>query len=147
MEDVLSEFSIRASLNHALFQFVAMGLTIFLIPRLRVSNITGAFIILVALSVINSTVWDAGLFLGVPGNFSSQAIQIILLNGLIFWFLVKVLPGIETDGLLPALVAPLVFSFVSSVLRVYAHDVDWIGMIGTGLDSLMNYRDNVKGDV
>jgi len=146
MEDVLSEFSARASLNHALFQFIAMGLTIFLIPRLTVTNITGAFIILVALSVVNSTVWDAGLFLGVPGDFSSQAVQIILVNGVIFWILVKALPGIETQGLMPALVAPLVFSFVSALLRVYAHDVDWIGMIGTGLDSLMNYRDNVKGD-
>lgn len=146
MEDVLTEFSVRASLNHALLQFIAMGITIFIIPSLRVTNITGAVIILAALAVVNSTVWDAGLFLGIPSDFSSQAIQIVLVNGLIFWILVKALPGIEADGLLPALIAPLVFALVSSLLRKYAHDVDWIGIIEKGLEGLMSYRDNVKGE-
>lgn len=147
MEDVLTEFSLRSSLNHGLMQFVAMAITIFLIPRLSVTNFSGAFVILLALSVVNSTVWDAGLFLGVPQDLSAQAVQIVLVNGLIFWILVKALPGIETQGILPALVAPLVFSIVSSILRVYAHDVDWIGLIGSGLESLMNYRDEIKGDI
>jgi uncharacterized membrane protein YvlD (DUF360 family) len=146
MEDVITEFSLRGALNHALFQFVAMGLTIFIIPKLRVSNISGAFIILGAIALVNSTVWDAGLFLGVPDNLSSQAIQIVVVNGLIFWVLVKALPGIECDGILPALIAPITFAIVSSLLRVYAKDVDWIELIETGFGYLMSYRDTVKGE-
>lgn len=145
MEDVLTEFSLRGSINHALFQFVAMGLTIFLIPKLSVSNLSGAFLILFALAVVNSTVWDAGLFLGVPNTFSSQAIEIVVVNGVIFWVLVKILPGIECEGILPALLAPLGFSIISFILRQYASDVDWLGLLEAGFQSLMSYRDEVKG--
>ncbi len=144
MEDLLTEFSLRATLNHALLQFIAMGVTIFLIPRLSVTNFSGAFVILGALAVVNSTIWDVGLFMGVPNDLTSQTIQIVLVNGAIFWILVKMLPGIETEGLMPAFVAPLVFAIVSASLRAYAHDVDWIGIIGSGIEELMNYRDNVK---
>ncbi len=146
MEDVITEFSLRGALNHGLGQFVAMGLTIFIIPRLSVSNISGALIILGAISLVNSTIWDAGLFLGVPGDISSQALEIVLVNGVIFWVLVKALPGIECEGILPALVAPITFAIISSLLRVYVKDVDWIGMIGIGFGYLMSYRDTVKGE-
>ena len=107
------------------FQTVAMLVTGLLIPGLRVRGPLGAFLMVVALAFVNSKVWDAALFFKLPDSFTTQAIVLLLSNGVIFWVLVKILPWIEVDGILPALVAPVVFSIASVLIGTYAKDIDW----------------------
>jgi hypothetical protein len=60
--------------------------------------------------------------------------------------IVKVLPGIEVDGVLPALAAPIVFSLLSVAISTYAKDVDWLGLGKQGMRYVQDVRDKFRDD-
>ena len=111
--------------NYWLLQTVAMILTALLVPRLRITGITGALMTVVGIALVNAYLWDTALFFELPESLSLRAALLFVTNGMIFWLLVKLLPGIEVDGLLPALVAPVVFTCCSVFIATYAHQVNW----------------------
>ncbi len=106
-------------------QTILMGITAFLIPKLRVTSIFGPLLTVVALAFINSTVWSTALFFQVPDRFSTQILVLLLSNGVIFWVLAKLLPGIEVDGILAAIVAPVVFTVLSLAVDRYHEQIPW----------------------
>jgi len=61
-----------------------MVITGWLIPGLYVTNLFGALLTVVALAVINATVWDAALFFSVPYSLSVHAALLLFANGFIF---------------------------------------------------------------
>lgn len=125
-------------------QTAAMMLTVFILPRLRVSGPLGAFATVVALAFVNSHVWNAALFFSIPDTFSYQVACIFLANGVIFWVLVKILPGIEVDGFLAALFAPVLFSLISLFLSRYATDIDWIRLMQWSLEQLQELQEMLR---
>lgn len=108
-----------------IFQTVAMALTALLIPRLTITSIFGAIGCVAALALVNATLWDVALFFSIPDNLGTHTLLLIAANGLIFWAIVKLLPGIEVSGFLPALAAPLLFTVLSLVITHYGRQVDW----------------------
>lgn len=106
-------------------QTVAMLITAWLLPKLKVTSVLGAFWTVLALGFINSKLWDAALFFQIPDHISSQVLLLFLANGVIFWILVKVLPGIEIEGFLSALIAPVIFTVCSLIIEKYGQQVDW----------------------
>lgn len=120
-----------------------MWITTVLIPRLTITSFSGAFLTVVALAMVNATIWDAALFFKIPDVFTTHALVLLTANGFVFWLLVKLLPGIEVRGLAPAIAAPVVFSIVSLFINEYLKDVDWIALLGSGLDALSGLRDNL----
>jgi hypothetical protein len=106
-------------------QTVAMALTALLIPNLRITSIFGPILAVATLSVINMTVWSSDLFSALPNSLSTQTVTLLAINGGIFWAVVKVLPGIESKGILPVLIAPVIFTTCSVVLPRIAAEVDW----------------------
>lgn len=111
--------------NYWILQTLAMMLTAFLLPGLQVSGPFGALLTVVALAFVNTKVWNAALFFAIPNHISVQAITLIVANGIIFWILVKILPGIEVQGVVPAIVAPVVFSICNILINQYGKDIDW----------------------
>lgn len=108
-----------------ILQTIAMMITAFLLPRLTVSGPLGALGAVIGLAFVNAHIWDAALFFQIPNSFTSHALLLIVANGVVFWILVKVLPGIEVQGVLPAIAAPIVFSICSILINEYGKDVDW----------------------
>jgi uncharacterized membrane protein YvlD (DUF360 family) len=106
-------------------QTVAMALTALFIPNLRITSIFGPLLAVAALSLINTTVWNANLFSALPNSLSTQALTLLVANSLIFWGVVKILPGIESKGILPVLVAPIVFTVCSMAVPQIAKQIDW----------------------
>ena len=103
-----------------------MGITIFLLPNLRVTSIFAPFFTVISIALVNTYIWDAALFLSIPDHFSTKALLLILVNGGLFWILVKLLPGIEIKGILPALLAPLIFSGLNILITLYLPPIDWM---------------------
>jgi len=126
--------------SYWVLQTIAMLITAFLLPNLRITSIFGALFIVIALAFVNSKVWDAALFLTVPNTFSYQSVLLVLTNGLLFWILIKILPGIEVDGILPALAAPIVFSLTSLFISNYAVHVEWLKIFDRVLLNLQTLR-------
>ncbi len=123
--DILTENLPSFRLGYWLVQTLAMMLTCLLIPKLKVSSPFWAFVAVVALALVNAHFWDAALFFHIPEAVSTQALILLLANGTLFWVLVKILPGIEVEGIVPAMVAPLVFTVTTLVVAEVAQEVDW----------------------
>lgn len=119
---MLQYFINSHTLTHLVYQYIVMCLTILLIPRLYVTSIFGALFTLFGIALVNTYFWDANLFMTLPTELTTQALVLVLVNGLIFWLIVKLLPGITVRGILPALIAPVVFSFLNIGLKQAAAD-------------------------
>lgn len=103
-----------------------MALTALLLPRLEITNVFGALGAVLTLALINATLWDAALFFSLPDSVSLKMFVLLLINGVLFWIVAKVLPGIEVEGLAPALAAPIVFTICSTLIDRYGRNVDWV---------------------
>lgn len=132
------------NINYWVLQTLAMLLTAFLIPNLTITNPLGALLTVVALAFINSSIWDAALFLQVPDSITMHTAMLFLSNGLIFWILVKLLPGIECKGFLPALIAPVVFTLCSLVISKYLQHIDWIELAKSAGNQIMIWKDQLQ---
>lgn len=123
-------------------QTLALLITAFLIPRFQVHGpLSGATMVL-ALGFVNTHLWDVALFCQIPDSLTSQVVVTFLVNGALFWILAKVLPGVAIQGLLPALVAPVVLTVVTTAVYHYGRDVDWNAVwraVKQGFDALRSY--------
>lgn len=128
-----------------IIQTLAMMITAFLLPGLSVSGPLGALAAVIGLAFMNAHLWDAALFFSIPDTFTIHTLTLLVANGLLFWILVKVLPGIEISGCLPALVAPVIFTFLSIFLQNYAKDVDWKNVWKQGVAIVESAKDELKG--
>lgn len=113
-------------------QTVAMMLTALLIPGLTVSGPIGALMAVAALAFINTKVWDTALFMSVPDSLTLKAGMLLLVNGAIFWVMVKAMPGIAVRGILPALAAPVVFTILTLTIPDVAKRIDWQNLLQRG---------------
>lgn len=125
MAELLIDFFKMFSISNWFLQSVAMGLTALLLPKLRVTSIFGPLLTVLALAFVNVHVWDAALFFQVPNTLTTQTLVALVVNGALFWFLVKLLPGIEIDGVLTALVAPVLFTICNLIVLTYGDKVNW----------------------
>ena len=123
---------------------IAMMITALLLPGLTVSGPIGAFLAVVGLAFVNAHYWDTALFFSIPDSFTTNTLLLFAANGAIFWVLVKLLPGIEVKGFLPAFLAPIVFTVTSALLNTYAKDVDWVKLMQRGLVYVEAVRDQFK---
>jgi putative membrane protein len=129
------------SLNYWVLQTIAMLITALLLPGLTVKGPFGALLMVVSIAYLNAKAWDAALFFQVPDSLTIHTLVLVGANGILFWVLVKVLPGIEIEGFLPALFAPIVFTVTSILVSYYLKDVDWLKVLAAGLEYLRMFRD------
>ncbi len=108
-----------------LYQTASMFITAVLLPGFRVGGPVAAFFVVLALYWVNSYLWDPALFYEIPTSLSSRTFLLIGANGLLFWLMIKLLPGTEIEGVLPALAGPLVYCVVLSMVNEFAPSIDW----------------------
>lgn len=131
------------NLNYWVLQTIAMLLTALLVPKLKVSGPLGALGAVVALAFVNAHLWDAALFFSLPDSLGYRALLLFVSNGVLFWILVKILPGIEVEGVVAAFVAPLVFTIASILVAEYGQDIDWAKV----WDAIVEFVKSVKKEV
>ena len=129
--------------NLLIVQSLAVALTALLIPRLKVTSIFGPIMTVLALAWINTKFWDAALFFKIPNEFSTQMLLLFLINGFIFLLVVKLLPGIEVSGILPALAAPIVFSLSTIIIAEYFTEIDWTAVYNFIVELFAQAKTNV----
>ena len=94
----------------------------------------------VALSWINDIYWDSGLFYSIPTIFSVDTLTLLAMNGLIFWVIIKIIPGIEIRGLLTPIYSAVIFTCCSMLAHKYGSDIDWTEVI----KSIFGLLDDVR---
>lgn len=125
-------------------QSVAMLLTVLLIPKLKITGISGPVLLVLALTAVNSFVWDASLFFTVPDSLTLHSASLIFFNGLLFLILVKLLPGVEIEGVLAAFIAPILFTLMSVLCYRLLPAVDWVGLLNEGKEAVEKVREDLK---
>lgn len=130
--------------NYWIMQTIAMSLTAWVLPKLKITSIFGALLTVVALSFINAHVWDTLLFMSIPSSLSMQSLVLLITNAVIFWVLVKLLPGIEIEGILTALIAPIVFTVFSLLISHYAKDIDWVQLATLLFEKLQELKSSLQ---
>ena len=139
MQDIQTLLSFN--FDYWILQTLAMFVTALLIPKLKITSIFGAFTTVVAIAFMNSKVWDAALFFNLPNSISTQALSLLLTNGLLFWILVKILPGIEISGFLPAVLAPIVFTVCSLIIDALLPHINWMEVLQYVIDTLLQLKE------
>lgn len=133
--------------NYWFLQTVAMGLTALVLPKLKITSIFGAITTVAGLAFVNSKIWDAALFFHIPNQLSMHIIALFLANGVIFWILVKLLPGIEISGFFTAFVAPVIFTIFSLIIEKYGQQIDWYAILWYFFDAIASLKDYVYKDI
>ena len=113
------------NIENLFVQAVALAITAFLLPGLKITNLFSLLGLAAIITLINDQVWDAALFYHIPDEFSLHMLLILLSNGILFWILVKALPGVESSGLFTALISPVLFSLITVLITRYASFVNW----------------------
>lgn len=127
-----------------LAQTFAMIITAILLPGLRITGIFGTFLTVVALAFVNASIWDASLFFNIPMDFTTHTLTILGANAVLFWVLVKLLPGIEISGIASALLAPVLFSIFTVVLTPICQEVNWGHVIEKAAETVGDVRDTLN---
>jgi uncharacterized membrane protein YvlD (DUF360 family) len=113
------------NLSFWLLQTIAMIITCLLTPGLSLSNPLGAVAAVVALAFVNANIWDAALFFQVPNSLGIHSAVLLISNAVIFWTVIKILPWIQIHGCLPAIIAPVIFTITSLLLRNSGDYINW----------------------
>ncbi len=124
----INRTALSPGFTHWFIQLVAMILTVAVLPNLRLTKLSGAILLLGMLSLVNTYLWSAALFFQLPDTVSMNTGLLILINGGIFWVLVKLVPGVEMTGVAPAIAAPIIFSLANVVTKEYGPKIDWLAL-------------------
>ena len=133
--------------SYWLIQGVALTITAFILPGLRVTSLFGPILMLVSITVVNAFLWDASLFYNIPHSLTNQAVMVMLWNAVIFWILVKLLPGIEISGFVAPILAPIIFTATTLFASQYATKVDWEKLANGIVDEVHEQRNVLKKPV
>jgi len=138
-------------MNNFIYQVFAIAITALLLPKLKISSLFGAIWLVLAISLVNTFVWNSDLFNFIPTNsavlsgFGTKYLVLILTNGLIFFALVKLLPGVDLEGFLTAFIAPILFSIFTVLIQKYGHLVDWLGLFNITFDFITSLKNSLLG--
>lgn len=130
--------------SYWLIQGIALTITAFLLPGLKVTSVFGPILMIFFLGLVNAFLWDASLFYQIPTGLSSHAGMIVLWNALIFWLLVKLLPGIEIRGIIAPIVAPIIFTATTILAAQNSAKIDWEKLAGKVVGEVQEQRDLLK---
>ena len=128
MDDLTGSLNIQ--FKFWILQTIAFMITCFLLPRLTVRGPFSAFLAVLVLAFVNAHFWNAAFFYHIPNTFATGTLILVGVNAVIFFLVMKILPGIEIYGLFPAIAAPIVFSVVSMLVTFYGQNVSFTEIEG-----------------
>lgn len=127
------------------FQAIAIWITDLCLKKIRITSFFGPILMVIALSFINSKIWDVALFFQIPNSLTSQAITVFFVNGLIFWALVKILPGIEIEGFVSALIAPIIFTIANLAITYVVTNYEFSDFCNFIMQTFSDIKNFVTG--
>jgi uncharacterized membrane protein YvlD (DUF360 family) len=117
-----------------------MSVTAFLLPGLRITSVFGALFSVGGIALVNAQLWDASLFFEIPHSVSMRTLVLLCINGLLFWLIVKLSPGIEIRGMVTAVVAPVLFTLTTLLLKSFASELDWVYLLDLAANGIAQLR-------
>ena len=88
-------------------------------PGVNLANFPAAMIAGASIGVVNAGVKPALSLFSLPLNIVSLGGFSLVINGLCFWLASLFVPGFRVAGLLAFIVAPIILSFVNTLINKY----------------------------
>ncbi len=95
---------------------LAILITAFILPGVRVANFGSAAVAAVVLGILNALIRPLLLLLALPLNILTLGLFTFVINALVILMVAKLVKGFQVDGFVPALLFALVLAIISSLL-------------------------------
>ena len=139
-------FSLSSFILVWFLQTIALLITALLIPRFTIAGPVSALKFVVTLSLINTTLWNTNLFATIPNSLTAHSLTVVLANAVLFWVLAKLVHGVNIDGIMPAIVGPIVFTIISAGTYSFGKDIDWMSVFHQAQKAVETARDVLQED-
>ncbi len=90
----------------------------YLLPGIHVDGFIGALLAALVLGLINALVRPLLILLTLPITVLTLGLFVLVINGLLFWFVGSVLQGFEVSGFWVGVMGALLYSILSSVFSL-----------------------------
>lgn len=100
-----------------LISAVAIIITSYLLPGVRLAGFTTALIVAVVLGIINAVIKPILLILTLPINILTLGLFTLVINALIIMLAANIVPGFRVDGFWWALLFSIILSIINSLLH------------------------------
>ncbi len=95
---------------------VAIIISAYIIPGIRVPNFTTALITALVLGILNAVIKPLLLLLTLPVNILTLGLFTLVINAVIIMLVASLVPEFQVDGFLAALLFAVVLSVINSLL-------------------------------
>lgn len=102
---------------------VALLVTTYIVPGFKVADFTTALLAAVVLGVVNTFIKPVLSFVTAPLNLVTLGLFAFVVNAVVLFIVSAVVPGVQIDGWVPAILAAVVLSVVATVLSSVLKDV------------------------
>ncbi len=99
-----------------LISAIAIIISAYIIPGIRVPNFTTALITAVVLGILNAVIKPLLLLLTLPVNILTLGLFTLVINAVIILLVSSLVPEFQVDGFLAALLFAVVLSVINSLL-------------------------------
>lgn len=106
-----------------LLNSAALIITSYLVPGFSVSDFQTAILAAIVLGVINTFIKPALLFLTAPLNLLTLGLFTFVINAVVLWLVSVFVTGLMIDGWVPAILAAIVLSVISTALSSLLKDL------------------------
>ncbi len=110
----------------------ALLVTAYIVPGFRVDNFQTAILAAIVLAVINTFIKPVLMFLTAPLNFLTLGLFTFVVNAALLYLAAAVVRGVSIDSWLPAILAAIVLSIVSTALSMLLKDLQVVGAKASG---------------
>ena len=102
---------------------LALMATTYVVPGFRVDNFTTAVLAAIVLGVVNTFIRPVLAFLTAPLSIVTLGLFTFVVNAVMLFIVSAVVPGVMVDGWVPAILASIVLSIVSTALNAVLKDL------------------------
>lgn len=100
-----------------LINAIAIGITAFILPGVRVSGLFSALITALVLGLINAVLRPLLLILTLPINILTLGLLTFVINALLIMLTSAIVPGFKVNGFLSALLFSIILVVVNFILN------------------------------
>lgn len=105
-----------------LLNALALILTAYIVPGFAVANFTTAVLAAIVMGILNTFIKPVLLLLTFPLTIITLGLFIFVVNAIVLWLTAAIVGGITISGFLPAVLAAIVLSVVSTALSMLVKD-------------------------
>jgi len=102
---------------------LALIVTSYIVPGIEVANFTTAILAAVVLGVVNTFIKPILSFITAPLTIVTLGLFTFVVNAVVLFIVSAVVPGVNVEGWVPAILGAIVLSVVSTVLNSILKDL------------------------